>query len=289
MKWNIIYTLFFSLFIGVTFWNYAAGPASSVGTGNTGAPGDEMLGPFFRTCETCHGGNNITTNLEITVLNAVGDTIKEEYIPEEVYRVKVSHDVTAGDPNAYGFQIVSLFNANDTDVAAFSNPDDNTQIAIASSNDRQYAEHDGPNNNTSFFEVDWTAPQAGSGSITFYSCGNAVNLDGTNSGDGADCTTLTLQEGQTSSVVDKTLTLNHFQLYPNPVETETTLQFSPENTGNYTLAITDVTGQTHWQSEREIYTPAFRETLNLNQLSAGIYFLRIHQKQRVFTYRFIKL
>jgi len=101
--------------------------------------------------------------------------------------------VSGGTPAGYGFQATALDGSNNK-AGDFSNPIAGTQIATAGA--REYAEHVGVSP-MGAYGWQWTAPAAGTGSVTFYGIGNAVNGTGNTSGDVGNTVpvTITLTEG----------------------------------------------------------------------------------------------
>ena len=163
----------------------SGGRGSAANEGNTGAPGDNN-----QTCISCHNGGPIQASIEINITDSAGNTITD-YIPETIYDVEVLVTPTAGTPLGYGFQMVCLADANNTGLPGWQNPESN--VKLVSVNGRSYAEHNDITTNNSF-KLKWKAPAAGTGSITFYSSGNAVNKNSATSGDGAAKTSLSLGE-----------------------------------------------------------------------------------------------
>jgi hypothetical protein len=163
--------------------NNAGGRAATQNQGNTGAPGDEINAATGnpRTCQSCHNTGVFNPTLEVTLKDAGGNTVTQ-YEPGQVYQVQVQINNTTGTPNGYGMQIVSLLDDGYIDVAGWSNPSANGQIAVANTNGRSYFEHNGVSDSPTF-TADWTAPPSSSGTVTFYVSGNAVSDNGTSSGD----------------------------------------------------------------------------------------------------------
>ena len=160
----------------VLFQSNASGPASN-GNRATGAPGDG-----FNTCTSCHtGGSFGTVTIAMTIEDDSGNVVSE-YEPNAVYSLNVSVSAAAGMPSGYGFQMIALKDSDDSPTNSFSNAGSGVQLSTTAG--RQYAEHSSASA-TGSFTVDWTAPPAGSGDITFYLGGNAVNGNGLNSMDNA--------------------------------------------------------------------------------------------------------
>src|SRR5690606_21962296 len=116
----------------------------------------------------------------------------------------------------YGFQLIGLKDDGDTDLKGFSEPSSNTKLQNLSFRNRIYAEHKNPGPlNT--FEVKWTAPETGTGNVSFYAAGNGVNNNGSTSGDGASDTKLTLSETVISSSSSEELLSQKVRIFPNPI------------------------------------------------------------------------
>lgn len=134
-------------------------------------PPDERTGaPNETTCATagCHAGNE---------LNATGGsmmlTIPETYMPNEVYTIIV--DLARAGQSRWGFEMTAL-DADGAKAGTFELADDaNTQLSTA--NDKQYVKHTIAGTAQAKWTVQWTAPNADIGPVTFYAAGNAA--DGT--------------------------------------------------------------------------------------------------------------
>ncbi len=259
-KLPIVYSLF--LVCAAVLWmSSSGGRATAAGQGNTGAPGDAGS-----TCITCHGGDNITVETVLTILDDMGDPITE-YMPGETYRARLEVQYIDGnEPSAYGFQMVALADMDDSDIAGFDNPDANTTVAVAVATGRQYAEHAGPNRETGLFEVDWTAPELGTGSVTFYAGGNGVNLNGSTGGDGADLTTVQLTESSSSST--NVALADLIQLGPNPIRSQLSIQ-ADQSLSEYQIHIFDHIGQSVYRSTLS------RSQIDASTWRAGLYLAQI--------------
>lgn len=285
MKFKFTYTVFSLAFLALVFSSNSGGRASAANAGNTGAPGDEAL-----TCVTCHGNSAaIQVTLSIDILDDTGASIVADgYVAGETYEAKVTINVEEGTPAAYGFQLLGLNAAlGQTGPVAsnWSDPGANVQIASTSSG-RNYAEHKGASD-TNEFSVRWTAPEKGSGDVSFYSCGNGINGNGETSGDNAACNTLLLTEKtntNTSTPADEL----EFAIVPNPVQDVLQLETFSPNSGDYDLIITDILGR---QVHREVFAMPQGEAtspIEVSQLQTGLYFLHLHGNGEMLTRQVIK-
>ncbi len=287
MKFRMIYTLFVAA-LGITlFLGNSNGRADGANWGNTGAPGDETLSSgASRTCQTCHGTGQTQVSLDIEVRDGSGELVTA-YVPNETYNVSVIINHADGPmPAGYGFQMVSLINSDDSDVNAWSNPSTNTKIATASNTGRSYAEHNGVSV-TNTFEVEWTAPAVGSGDVTFYSSGNGVNENGTTGGDGADTNSLTLAE-DTDTGINGVYSAANLIVAPNPTQGFTNINLKDVANTSFTLDLLSVNGQLLSSRKIQVDHNNFQYQLPLNDLSNGIYFIRLANENGVLTERILK-
>ncbi|MBR9832707.1 T9SS type A sorting domain-containing protein [bacterium] len=259
-----VYTLFFGsiLLIGsqIVLSSSSNGRAFSANSGNTGAPGESQ------TCRNCHGtGFGATVAIEFR--NLSGSTVNT-YIPGMEYELTVKVNSTPG-PARFGFQLVSLA-SNNTPYNAWKSPSANTRIANAS-NGRSYAEHNGKSM-TNTFKVNWTAPSQGTGNITFYAGGAAVNNNGNTSGDGGNTNSLTITEDQSTSVIMNTIETN-FNLFPNPVRDILSINNPTSTAFNGQLEIINLIGE-QIKSNEIVIGPSSNYVLDLSVLESGIYFIQ---------------
>lgn len=203
-----LYTFFVLAFLGIVTMSNKGGRAASQGIGSTGAPKENTV------CKSCHNGP-IDVSLKLQVfLN--GDTVVT-YKPGEKYLVKVSVNHIGGNiPKGYGFQMLVLNAAvgvDGPDLKTLSPATKNVKISTALNN-RLYAEHNG-RSDVNIFEINWVAPAAGSGPVSFYAAGNGVNADNDLSGDGSAKVNLQLNEDLTSGN-NNFVSGSLISFYPNP-------------------------------------------------------------------------
>lgn len=253
---RLTYSFFSLLTLAMLLMGNSRGRAAA-GQGNTGAPGDANI-----TCTGCHG-ETLEVDPIIELIDSDGNAVAE-YIPGAIYtsRMIIEHPSTS-NPEAFGFQMIALTDSNDEDVAGFLNPDDQTQIVTIPSTGRQYAEHLRPNSENTF-EVEWQAPEAGSGDVTFYGVGNGVDLNGGTSGDGAKATTLTISESAVSST--ENIASHYFRLSPNPAQDFISIR------ADVTIDHLDIVGSTGVVSP-SVWTPGTSQ-IDISNLKSGMYYVR---------------
>lgn len=175
---------------------YSSGPASVVGQGYTGAPGETGT-----LCGTCHSDGSYGVPIALLeIVDGMGSNVTS-YVGGETYQISLTALPGVGTPAGHGFQLTVLDAAN-ADVADFSNPSSNAKISIAFAvaGGRTYAEHTSASV-SNIFTFDWTAPSVGTGSLTFYYNVNLVNATGGLDGDSGG-------PGYTTSISETTLPIN---------------------------------------------------------------------------------
>ena len=149
-------------------------------------------------CSQCHSSGAFSPQVNLTVADADGNQVTS-YIPGENYFL--SYSVSGTGSSSYGFQSTVLTAANEN-AGTFINAGTQVQIETVSNanvTNRSVVEQSSPSSSGEF-SAEWTAPTEGTGEVTFYFSGVAVNGNGLSSGDGYVGGTLNLAEDTDSSV-----------------------------------------------------------------------------------------
>jgi hypothetical protein len=150
------------------------GVAESQNKDRTGAPGSSP------TCGACHSGGNFGASVAISLLDPLeGQVAFTEYQPGATYRLRVRVNHAQQSPQGFGLQVTAVLGGG-SNAGTFSQPLGNTQLETVGS--RHFFEHNAPSVSPDF-EVIWTAPAPGSGPVTVYAAGVAVNGNGGTGGD----------------------------------------------------------------------------------------------------------
>lgn len=169
------------------FSSYSTGPArNDVDGTSSGLAGS-------RECSGCHNGGNFGTKTAFALVDAQGRA-QTAYRSGETYKLRVTI-ATATAPAGYGFQLL-LIDGQKAQAGTFGLAPQNTQVSEF--NGRSYFEHSRRLSAASV-EVDWTAPARGTGALSVYAVGNAVNGNGGTGGDEPDEAIVTLAESQASA------------------------------------------------------------------------------------------
>ena len=187
------------------------------------------------TCSSCHSGSSLSSSVEVSLLDN-GNAITE-YTPGETYTLQVKVN---GNGTGFGFQSSVL--ANNTNAGSMSSAiSANTQVS--GNNGIYYAEHDGTAsaNGSYNFQVNWTAPTAGTGNVTIYASGLTVNKNSNTSGDGASNTSLIIAEGGTSAINHNSQST--LKLFPNPLDNSNIIYFSGMTNNVKSVELFDINGK----------------------------------------------
>ena len=264
------------------------GRASQAGKGNTGAPGDQTLNGSPYTCMNCHDDGNFNPFVSIHVLDSA-NTAVTQYVPGQHYIARVTINTSGGTPAGYGFQMIALRDNGNTDLDGFTDVNPNNYKLATISNGRTYAEH--PTISASdTFNVRWTAPAAGTGSVTFYAAGNAVNGNNNSDGDGAHFTSLHIfEEGTLSAAEQSAGTGPYLRLFPSPVSAQAEMTFDMPVSAEYALRVYDLSGNLVWQDNR--FLPAGKSTglLETAGWPAGTYLVQLSGARFHLTVKILKL
>ncbi len=159
----------------------SSGIASVRGLAYTGAP--SAGGGQEQTCNLCHNSGTQYGEpvIAISVSESEGGPAVNAYTPGQEYFVSVNVSAEA-DPAGYGFQSVFLQEGTDggpllsAGTLARNTANAFTQISTIGTgeNSRDYAEQNQITPGGTFDYL-WTAPGTGSGAVSIYTVGNAVN------------------------------------------------------------------------------------------------------------------
>lgn len=278
MKIRLVYLLFLSTLLCLFSISSKNGRASQDKKGNTGAPGDETnANGTPRICSYCHFGASAPV-VTISLLDADSNAVTS-YTPGQQYtaRVEIQHSNT--NLTGFGFQMIALRDSGNTDLDGFFDPGNNTvnNYKLATiPNGRTYAEHDNVSVNVNRFNVVWTAPPAGTGPLTFYASGNAVNRNGSTSGDGAASTLLHVPEATPSASSSPTASGNSIRILPNPVWNSAFIEVSLQRSGRYSIGLYDPAARRVWSAGTPLLVAgANRIALPASEWAPGVYFLEI--------------
>jgi len=188
--------IYFLISLVLSFVLIAA--SSGVGEGQnrdrSGSPDGDNV------CSQCHSSGAFSPQISLAISDSEGNSVTQ-YIPGMTYML--SYTVSGAGALEYGFQSTALTTVNEN-AGIFLNAGAQVQFETVTNSNvtaRAVVEHSSPSSSGEFM-TEWTAPAAGSGNVTFYYSGVAVNGNGTTSGDGYAGGTTALAEDTESTVID---------------------------------------------------------------------------------------
>lgn len=279
MKFRLIYSALVLLLIMFMFQSNSGGRAAS-GEGSTMAPGDGIF------CSTCHGGGNYNPEINVTLFDPVTEETTTEYIPGKTYKVIVNISAS-NNPFGYGFQALTL---KDSDNTAINNwvtaITQNTALRTISSG-RQYFEQN-RRLTTNEFEAEWLAPEENTGDITFYLAGNAVNGNGSTSGDSPVANSATFSEKIITSATyfEEEVSMD---LYPNPTFNDLRISLNTSISKVYNIRLLDINGKVWIHKSILSISGTSVEKLDVSALPSGRYIVDITDGTGFLSKKIVKL
>ncbi|MCI5083997.1 MAG: T9SS type A sorting domain-containing protein [Saprospiraceae bacterium] len=278
MKSNITIGLFLSCLVWALFMNFSQGPANAQGQDRTGSPFTESSG----TCQSCHSTGTFNPGLEIELLD--NGTAVTEYEPNKTYTLRYTITANNGSPSGYGMQSVVLGTDDDSPVGSYGTAPSGMQLSDLEG--RTYFEHQGINSNN-VLEIEWTAPDAGVGSVTAYATGIAANGNGSSGGDAGASSSATFTE-LTTDIQELDGVFSRMAAFPNPVNERFQLSLNSTQAGTAQLLIADMTGRTIAEQQLALGLGANTFDLDAQNWEAGVYLLSVRMDNRVQTLRLMK-
>jgi hypothetical protein len=196
-KKSVISILFFIAFLSMIIMSYKSGPAKN-GQTVTGAPFNSS-----QTCANCHSGGNYGGTIKTQLLDSANKVVRA-YVPNGNYKLKIIINKTSASTPKYGFQTTAATLTN-VNVNKWGALPANTHNTLASGHN--YIEQS-TSLTPHIITIPWVGPAKGTGSVKFYTSGNLVNGNGSESGDQPVNTSLTITEG----VALLPLTLNNLKV-----------------------------------------------------------------------------
>jgi hypothetical protein len=268
MKIKFISTLIFSFFVLLILQSVSAGRAFSGGQDRTGSPGSLSTSS---TCNACHSIAGAFTNpqIAVSVKDLTGNSVTS-YTPGDTFDIEYTI-TSGGTPSGYGMQSVFLNSANSNIGDIISTSTSNTQLASIT-NGREFIEHSG-RSSTGVFSGQWVAPSTGTGTVSIYSVGIAVNGGSTSGDNVTPSTKVDLTEAVVSSTENLTNFSSEYLIFPVPNNGN----FSIRNNGDAGTAdirIINMQGQLVFSKSTFAENDA-QIDFNLNEIVDGLYFVEI--------------
>ena len=267
MKFRYLYFLFAIAFIGANVMSFSSGPARSGLLDRTGSPVAGNNGNF---CQDCHNGGSFDASVAIELLD--GGTPVSSYVAGQTYTVRISVNAGAGTPSGYGFQSV-IMNANNQSVGTYGTAPTGTGIQALSG--RSYFEHRSRRTDN-VFEIEWTAPAAGTGTLNIYAAGVATNANSNTTGDSPAKSSLELAES-TGPVSTDNLFAEQvgITVLGNPIEDNLQLKMDSEMSFDGVFQLVAGNGKVVLNQNEKVANGTQYFRFDVSDLSTGLYYLRV--------------
>jgi hypothetical protein len=242
-------------------------PTGSPG-GKTGSPGDGGS-----TCVECHIGNPVI----IQAGWITSDVPPGGYVPGSTY----NFTVMGMHENVYkmGFEVTAEKNSDNSKTGNLTFTDTDRIHYTNGQNALTHTEAGNvPSGDGNSWDFMWTAPDEGSGTVTFYAAINASLVQGPPKEFQIYTTMLAVDE-QTTGIEDESLAAG-IRVYPNPASDHVNVEL-PKSAE---LRVVD-------QAGREVYTAkanSAKERIDISALESGIYFIQVNSEGAVTTERLLK-
>lgn len=240
-----------------------------------GSPGAKSGSPADGgNCTACHAGTATEVSGWIaSTVDAAG------YIPGETYTITATG--THSGVGIFGFELTAE-NASDMKRGIFTISNDsetklcNSDAAVTHTSGGTTADGD-----TKSWSVDWTAPAAGSGDITFYAAFNAANNNRASSGDVIYTSALTVSEKSSTEVIlgdSESEALTIFQATdPNKL----VVGFNSDIDNKISLRIYDHVGRLVLSEDRRFVNKEI--IVDVSHLESSVYIIQIESLDDVFS------
>ncbi len=169
----------------------------------TGSPGDGGA-----NCTQCHSG---TPN---TVDGWIESTIPAEgYVPGDTYTITVTG--THAGVSKFGFEATAEDSENTKTGTLIVTDADETKLSNGNHSVTHKSGGTTPSGDMKSWSFDWTAPEAGTGDVSFYAAFNAANGNSSTSGDVVYLSSLMVTEDLGTGLEDKSFE-NSVSVFPVP-------------------------------------------------------------------------
>ncbi len=256
----------FAIAIGSIFISeYSSSADGNNGGALGGYCGDPSGGSM--TCNTggCHTGAPVTHEIGWITTN----------IPVGGYTAGNTYTITATATRVghtkFGFEISPQNTGGTLEGTLINTVTNSTQLVSGNKYITHKATGTTGTSGSHTWTFNWTAPATGNGPVTFYGAFNATNNSGDQFGDSIFTSTTVVSEKTTTGIEELINIANLISVYPNPITDNFFVNNSFNETDAMTLNISDINGRL----VKKVQNIAGRQSINIDDLSKGIYFLKI--------------
>ena len=256
-------------------------------------------------CTNCHGSVATAGTQIVLELDSAGISTTH-YYPGMTYTIKLTATNNTGfSLPEFGFQMACIKGANavvtpinaGSWVAPFPAgthnklPSAGNYVAniVEQMSTLPASTGNGAQGTTYSKSFSWKAPNAGTGTVSFWSVVNLVNGNGNNdSGDKWNTKQLVVAEWPISTDVSNIQTEMDFSAYPNPVHEYFNLQLKHAQSGAYTFMVYDLNGKLIANQNIEVGTENYTYGVNTAEWPQGYYKLVLKRNEFMKVLSFVK-
>lgn len=265
-------------------------------TNNSGGPQQGSTGaPSESSCSRvgCHVSNILRVKDSSSTFSFTPALVNNAYQPGTTYDVAIT--IAYNQRSKFGFQ-ATVLNSNNTkggDLAKTTAADNTTSLVTGTGTfaNRQYIQHTNNGNtgtNSRTWSFKWTAPAAGTGTVTFYT--SMLAADGNGSNNSLDSTyrsRYTIREAVASSVDPNLGSQIGFRAYPNPANDYLNLDFKLEKSQDVQLAMLNLAGQVVRTQTIEASAGQQTHRVDVSGMNTGVYLLKVTLGGRSLTHKVV--
>lgn len=261
--------------------------------GYAGSPGEA-------TCSSCHGGgSSAVSGITVTSLPefSLNSNSEMEYMQDSLYTIKV--EVAASGFTRYGFAS-QILTSSSINSGTLQNP--GTGVKFLNSGSKRTAVHTLPKvaaaNTPTVFTYKWKAPKTGD-PATIYAIANAVNNNGTTSGDFVispitvalvAAPTPTVEEPSTVGLKENKTFISQVLVFPNPANDVTNISYFLNDSKTILIQLIDIKGQVIKELYKQEDAPGFHsQILNLTGVASGVYFIKTSANEKKVSQKLITI
>lgn len=238
-----------------------------------GSPGALTNSPADgSTCTGCHSG---ALNSGPGMPSITSSGLSGGYVPGQTYTITGS--IVNASINKFGFEITAERDADNSKTGTLIVTDVARTKFINGGNAVTHKSGGTGGSGNASWSFDWTAPPAGTGSITFYGAFNATNGNNGSSGDLVYTTSFQVNE-IISTEITSLEEANKIAIYPNPTTNFINLNTNEKITS---ISIYNIEGQTIINNNNS-------KRIDISNFPNGIYFVSFLIDNQTITKKIIK-
>lgn len=304
MKLKVIYVMFLLVSASVIFSSYRNGAASHGGWDCSGGESGLQNPTGCSTGGGCHASSATAGITVVLELDSAGIPVTG-YWPGQTYTVKVTGtNTTSSTLPGFGFQITATVGttelATPTNAGTWGTAPAGAQVSAPQANNfvlsvfeqssvRSPASGSGGTGTIYIDSITWTAPVAGTGSVSLWTALNAVNNNGTNDqGDLWNVAHIVITEdtaAKTNTGITTVSQTSGVNAFPNPVSNVLNLQWDNTQTGSSLVSIYTMTGLLMTATT---VNGANAYSINTSDWAPGIYMVNVQNGYTINVFRVLK-